>query len=864
MEISHASTETQSAAVGISGKAEEVTVSTDAEFMMMIAHGIYSNKALALVRELLCNARDGHAKAGCLDKPIHVTLEDNKLVVRDHGTGIPNPIFAPTYLTFGKSTKRKDKAATGGFGVGSKVPWAVCDTFSARNFIDGTMTAYAIMKSDPALDGKPSCTAIMSIPSTEPSGVEVTVPFPEKMHGDINKCIQHFAAELGIPIVLNGTPFVSALSDYKVAELKEHGWILAPHHPRTVIQNSSFYVRQGDVLYPIERQDEFGDAFDMLVVLNPDVARTPMIFMAEPDSIIPTLSRESLQYTDRTSKSIRDLMKKAMQVLADNIDQYAQNVRERLPEKCEQSHDFVGEMWKFKFNTSQALISNDKWMRIEGLAPSTQQLLMSNMTRWLGAKTPYMETQVTNGKEFREEFKETLEQLFAKQLDKYHYLNKERLLEIREWEKHPHKPASQETYKKVLRNIYEEVMFFRQEMQANPDIIEVYYPTSEDAASAATSHRPTSYFMLTSELNKLDKEKENLFSGYNYNQIRQMMYLSKTVIISQAPQTMAARAIERFKGVPYEDKNLMSTYYGCARIQGARMIRLRAGTKEESINAMASDLRAKGYDVILLMTPTRAEIAEREALAEERARLRDQPLPTLGGMITDKIGTWPRDTYQTNKKLMKNLINNPAFKGVPMYMIIGKGKDLPFSMTSVEDFRKLVKFTGTDIICVSTKPEIARVIKEGRVNVEDRIVAFAKQFLTQPGMHEKLFYQKTFFAKRFKQNRYLTQYLFNRAPALLTPKEVKIIDDLRSFGGIFPKLNKYLDGGVTEGRKYLGKLKLYERNQIAEHYMNVFSRFADDNFCDVHRAFEAAYARKASPTRALARSILKTILKEQA
>lgn len=51
MEISHASTETQSAAVGINGKAEEVTVSTDAEFMMMIAHGIYSNKALALVEK---------------------------------------------------------------------------------------------------------------------------------------------------------------------------------------------------------------------------------------------------------------------------------------------------------------------------------------------------------------------------------------------------------------------------------------------------------------------------------------------------------------------------------------------------------------------------------------------------------------------------------------------------------------------------------------------------------------------------------------------------------------------------------------------------------------------------------------------
>jgi hypothetical protein len=438
MEISHASVETQSAAIGIKGKAEEVTVSTDGEFMMMIAHGIYSNKPLALVRELLCNARDGHAKGNCLDKPIHITLEDNKLVVRDHGTGIPNAIFAPTYLTFGKSTKRKDKSATGGFGVGSKVPWAVCDTFSARNFIDGTMTAYAIMKSDPAMDGKPTCTPVMQIPSTEPSGVEVTVPFPEKMHGDIMACVQHFATELGIPIILNGTQFNNANGNYKTAELFEHGFVLAPHHPRTVIQKSPFYVRQGDVLYPVEKQDEFADAYDMLVTLNPGVDRTPLIFLAEPDSIIPTLSRESLQYTDRTSKSIRDLMKKAMQILADNLDQYAVNVGEGLPPLCTTAHDFVSDMWKFKLRAASCLTAYGAKLMVPSLSPATQELLTANMIRWLNARTPYMESQVTNGKAFREAFSDQLEALFDKELDKYHYLNKERLQEVRYRDKNQH------------------------------------------------------------------------------------------------------------------------------------------------------------------------------------------------------------------------------------------------------------------------------------------------------------------------------------------------------------------------------------------------------------------------------------------
>lgn len=848
MEISHASVETASASVGISGKAEKVTVSTDAEFMMMIAHGIYSNKPLALVRELLCNARDGHIKAGTPDKPIIVTLTDNSLVVRDHGTGIPNDKFTPIYLTFGQSTKRKDKSATGGFGVGSKVPWAVTDTFSARNFIDGTMTAYSIVRSDPNADGEPSCTAIMTIPSTEPSGVEVTVPFPEKMQQDISNVIHHFADELGIMIELNKR-LIGNRAVFKTDEMMEQGFVFLPHHPRTVIQQSLFYVRQGDVFYPIEVQEDFADAYNMLVKLSPSLRQQPMAFMALPDSIIPTLSRESLQYTERTSKSIRDLMKKALQEVADRIDDHAKMVMDEFPAFIECSSNYLRQRWTHEFNINE-------WLRKLPVSidagPGIREMLYQNMTQWLGGKTPYMETELTNGRLFRELLNEKLFAIFKKKLASYPYLNTERVLEYHEESRKSTYYRSASFTKHITRNLYEEFMFFREEMRANPDIVDVLFPANQNTHYVAGEAKWSGYFHSLTEVKDLDKKKEKLLESSTFSHAAVHTYLSNVVIISMAPSVAVSRALALFRGDRNTNYNFLTDREG-AKLQGCRYIRMRVGAKNPDIERLATQLRGRGYEVITLLDPTKEELEAKAALAAERARLREIPLPTLADLIFDRVERYPANNLEARRQRVRLLERNPAFKGKPMYLMLGKGKDLPFTLNTFDEFRQLAKYVGTDIVCVSTKPELARMIKEGRVSVESVITDVARRFMTKPGMHERLFYEGTFFAKRTRQNKYLTKYLFNRAPEGLTDEEREAIKYFHSVSGLFPDLAKYMRS----------KKELYATNKIADHYAALFVRYSDDNFCDVHRALDVAYARRASPSRTKARAIMKTILKER-
>ncbi len=841
MEISHASLETSVAALGINGQAEEVTVSTDAEFMMMIAHGIYSNKALALIRELLCNARDGHAKAGCLDKPIHVTLTDNLLVVRDHGTGIPNAIFAKTYMTFGKSTKRQSKNETGGFGVGTKVPWAVCDTFSARNWIDKTMTAYSIVKSDPKMKGKPTCTPVMTIPSIEPSGVEVSVPFPERMHSDIQRYLILFADELGIPLVINGTPH-QIVNTHSSKELYEVGFVRSDYHPQTVIQRSPFYVRQGDVIYPIDFQDELEESWKTLKALNGSAGC--IIFLAEPDSIIPTLSRESLQYTERTIQSIKLLMNKVLAELADNLDAYCERTTKHLPNFIASKPSFITEKW----DNNHDIIADLRdchlpHLQDPNLSHSQNILLLNNMERWLITKLPYLETKTTTGKEYRETMFETVKSLFIKGLSKYTHLDQKRLIEV--WNEKANSWSASITHERNrVRNAYEEFMFWLAEIEYNPNLVEVSIPKTTGFGETNTYSISRSYYHL-SNLRNFDTLKERFFDR-NIDHLG-ALYVSRTVVISTTIPVMIERANDLLKQHTFPHSPMMKGHLGY--LLGARCLRVKATMKASEIAEYKRLIESWGYNVLVLMDPTALELAERKRLAEQRALKKEVVLPFLHQQIS-AYGKTNKETIRL-KAHLRGLSSNPDYKGEPLYLEMSK-HNIPYEMRTVSQYNQFVKFMGNDILCVFTKAEAKRAIKEGRRNVEEAFLEFVQWFYKQPTMYEKLFYKGSFFDLRAKKNKYLTKYLFNRVPQELTEQEQTIYDGIQLFSRMFSSVRTY----VNQRNQYFSRCCTPEK-----HYENLFDQYAESHFCDVYRALDAAYSSKPSPQRVLARSIIKNALK---
>ncbi len=106
---------------------------------------MYRDPISAIVREISCNARDAHREVGKADLPIEITLPNNfqpKLKIKDFGPGISPDRMENIFIQYANSTKRNDNLQTGGFGLGSKSPFAYTDTFVIVTVVDGIKRSY--------------------------------------------------------------------------------------------------------------------------------------------------------------------------------------------------------------------------------------------------------------------------------------------------------------------------------------------------------------------------------------------------------------------------------------------------------------------------------------------------------------------------------------------------------------------------------------------------------------------------------------------------------------------------------------------------------------------------------------------------
>ena len=103
---------------------------------MALSDNLYSNKKLAILRELISNAIDATIISDNQDKFIHVNIpevfidgQDNILSVQDFGTGITIEDFFNIYCVYMNSSKNDDSSQNGGLGIGGKTPFTYTNNF---------------------------------------------------------------------------------------------------------------------------------------------------------------------------------------------------------------------------------------------------------------------------------------------------------------------------------------------------------------------------------------------------------------------------------------------------------------------------------------------------------------------------------------------------------------------------------------------------------------------------------------------------------------------------------------------------------------------------------------------------------------
>jgi hypothetical protein len=150
------------------------TIAASAKAFEVLSSNLYQNKTLAVIREIACNAADAHRAAGLPISKIAVhlpTYSEMWFAVRDYGAGLSTDDVLSLYTTYFRSTKDKDNSQIGGFGLGSKSPFAVADQFTVTSWHGGTKTTFVCYKEN----GTPQVRETGSTPCGSDTGLEVRV-----------------------------------------------------------------------------------------------------------------------------------------------------------------------------------------------------------------------------------------------------------------------------------------------------------------------------------------------------------------------------------------------------------------------------------------------------------------------------------------------------------------------------------------------------------------------------------------------------------------------------------------------------------------------------------------------------------------
>lgn len=156
------------------GAGNAFSIAASPKAFEILSSNLYQNKVLAVIREITCNAVDAHKMVGKPISDIKITMPTllaPYFAVRDYGPGMSHEDVLALYTTYFRSTKDASNDLIGGFGLGSKSPFAVADQFTVTVWQRGIERSYVCYKKNSV----PNINHIETGPSDQPDGVEVRV-----------------------------------------------------------------------------------------------------------------------------------------------------------------------------------------------------------------------------------------------------------------------------------------------------------------------------------------------------------------------------------------------------------------------------------------------------------------------------------------------------------------------------------------------------------------------------------------------------------------------------------------------------------------------------------------------------------------
>ncbi|QHJ78869.1 MAG: hypothetical protein [Caudoviricetes sp.] len=284
-------------------------IAASAKAFRILSSNLYKNKIRAIIRELSCNAVDGHI-AGNSIAPFDVQLPsmlDPQFRIRDYGCGMDDDTIMNLYTTYFASTKSDSNDYIGALGLGSKSPFSYTDSFTVVAFFDGVRRVYsAFIK-----DGEPTITKVSEQETTEHNGIEITVPVnPDDINRWRNEASYVYAPFGKIrPNFIGWKPTSVDLTSSEDSFFADN------------VADGSVYAIMGNIVYPIpiEYWNNSMISLNMRGGYNYGSPRKSFYIRFELGELDITPSREELSLDDETIKNIQSRIDKTNSEMAKDL-----------------------------------------------------------------------------------------------------------------------------------------------------------------------------------------------------------------------------------------------------------------------------------------------------------------------------------------------------------------------------------------------------------------------------------------------------------------------------------------------------------------------------------------------------------------
>lgn len=334
----------------------------------LLRTNLYSDLQGSMMRELVSNVIDSHTEAGKPDTlgeviwiPSSKLLgQDCELIIKDFGVGLSPERMSTVYGNYLSSTKRNDNESIGGFGLGSKVPFAYTDSFSVQTVFDGVKYRYLCYIDESQLG---AISLLTKDPTKEENQTEIIIPIKNEQK-DYPMFQQAVTTQLGYfkTITYRGftAPDPEVKFDDEVCILKA-----VPPLP-------SLHVVLGNVAYSID----YAALGIHDVDWNQNGYQTCGLGLKFGiGELQPTMSRESLFWNESTKKKVLDKIALARK-----------SVRNRIQIELGNTTDY-GKWFGYVANSTTASFSQQwNFAQVKGKAEmiydGVRLPILSRFTEW--------------------------------------------------------------------------------------------------------------------------------------------------------------------------------------------------------------------------------------------------------------------------------------------------------------------------------------------------------------------------------------------------------------------------------------------------------------------------------------------------